>query len=258
MALINCPECGNQISDKAKFCPHCGFDPQTAINMDDFEIEDGVLENYEGIDASVFIPDSVTIIGERAFSRYKFITSISIPDSVTEIGDHAFFDCTGLKSIRIPNSVKRIGDSAFFGCTELKSIIIPDSVTSIGSSAFLDTAWYDDQPDGLAYAGKVAYGYKGTCPSSVTIKESTTCIAGYAFFECTRLTNISIPDSVIEIGEYAFKGCIGLACITIPNSVVSIEATAFECCNNLTIICSRGSYAEKYAKENGIKYKTTD
>ena len=25
MALINCPECNNQISDKAKCCPHCGF-----------------------------------------------------------------------------------------------------------------------------------------------------------------------------------------------------------------------------------------
>ncbi len=26
MALINCPECGKQISDKAKVCIHCGFE----------------------------------------------------------------------------------------------------------------------------------------------------------------------------------------------------------------------------------------
>ena len=25
MALINCPECNREISDKAKSCPHCGF-----------------------------------------------------------------------------------------------------------------------------------------------------------------------------------------------------------------------------------------
>lgn len=25
MALIKCPECGNEISDKAASCPHCGF-----------------------------------------------------------------------------------------------------------------------------------------------------------------------------------------------------------------------------------------
>ncbi|NLD49371.1 MAG: zinc ribbon domain-containing protein, partial [Clostridiaceae bacterium] len=25
MALINCPECNNRISDKAEKCPHCGL-----------------------------------------------------------------------------------------------------------------------------------------------------------------------------------------------------------------------------------------
>ena len=25
MSIINCPECGNKISDNAKSCPHCGF-----------------------------------------------------------------------------------------------------------------------------------------------------------------------------------------------------------------------------------------
>lgn len=29
MALIPCPRCGNQISDKAAKCPHCGFKPST-------------------------------------------------------------------------------------------------------------------------------------------------------------------------------------------------------------------------------------
>jgi hypothetical protein len=31
MALIFCPECQNKISDKAKFCPHCGF-PLDSLN----------------------------------------------------------------------------------------------------------------------------------------------------------------------------------------------------------------------------------
>ena len=26
MALIKCSECGKEISDKAKLCPHCGFE----------------------------------------------------------------------------------------------------------------------------------------------------------------------------------------------------------------------------------------
>jgi TM2 domain-containing membrane protein YozV len=27
MALINCPECGGQVSTHAPACPHCGFNP---------------------------------------------------------------------------------------------------------------------------------------------------------------------------------------------------------------------------------------
>lgn len=25
MALIQCPECGKEVSDKARKCPHCGY-----------------------------------------------------------------------------------------------------------------------------------------------------------------------------------------------------------------------------------------
>ena len=31
MALIKCPECGKQISDKAKVCPHCGIEVQRVL-----------------------------------------------------------------------------------------------------------------------------------------------------------------------------------------------------------------------------------
>lgn len=32
MALINCPECGKQISDKATACPNCGYPIQNGTN----------------------------------------------------------------------------------------------------------------------------------------------------------------------------------------------------------------------------------
>ncbi len=38
------------------------------------------------------------------------LTSVTIPNSVTSIGDEAFSDCTGLTSVTIPNSVTSIGD----------------------------------------------------------------------------------------------------------------------------------------------------
>ena len=84
------------------------------------------------------IPNSVTTIGNAAFSGCTGLTSIEIPSSVANIGRYAFRDCTGLTSIVIPNSVTKIGDHAFSGCSGLTSVTIPNSVTGIGNNAFED------------------------------------------------------------------------------------------------------------------------
>ena len=178
---------------------------------------------------NITIPNTIASIGEDVFSGCTGLTSITIPNSVTSIGWGTFSGCTGLTSITIPDSVTSIGGSAFRGCTGLKSVTIPDSVTSIGSSAFSDTAWYNNQPNGLVYAGKVAYEYKGTmlwC-TSIVLKEGTLGIGAYAFYGCERITNITIPDSVTIIGAAAFYNCTGLTSITIPDSVTSIGWSAF-------------------------------
>lgn len=49
----------------------------------------------------------------RVISPDKLIGSLVLPDSVTEIGDYAFSEYTGLTSIVIPDSVTSIGGNAF-------------------------------------------------------------------------------------------------------------------------------------------------
>ena len=188
--------------------------------------------------ATVNIGDNVKIIPHYAFYNCTKLTSVTIPDSVTSIGEHAFSDCTGLTSVTIGNSVTSIGDYAFDGCNGLKSITIPDSVTSTGNWAFYNTAWYNNQPNGLVYAGKVAYKYKGTMSSntSIVLEEGTLGIGGGAFSDCTGLTSVTIPDSVTSIGGSAFYGCTGLTSITIPDSVTSIGGGAFYNCTGLTTV----------------------
>ena len=187
---------------------------------------------------TVVIKDGVTSIGNFAFSGCTGLTSIEIPNSVTTIVNYAFSGCTGLTSIEIPNSVTTIVNYAFSGCTGLTSIEIPNSVTSIGVQAFINTAWYNNQPNGLIYAGKVAYKYKGTMPdnTSITIKEGTLGIADEAFSSCSGLTSIEIPNSVTSIGDLAFSGCSGLTSIEIPNSVSSIGIGAFYDCSRLVSV----------------------
>lgn len=185
---------------------------------------------------SITIPNSVTSISSYAFQACIGLTSVTIPNSVTSIGDCAFGDCYGLTSIEIPNSVTRIGYLAFARCNGLTSIEIPTSVTSIGNDAFYGTAWYGNQPNGLVYAGKVAYKYKGTMPenTAIVLEDGTTGIADDAFNNCSGLTSITIPNSVTTIGSQTFRDCSNLTSVNIPNSVTNIDYFAFEGCRSLT------------------------
>ena len=99
-------------------------------------VANGCLIKYKGKDSCISIPDSVTSIGNWAFSGCSSLTSITIPHSVTSIESYAFSGCSSLTNITIPDSVTSIGGGAFHGCNNLTSITIPDSVTSIGYGAF--------------------------------------------------------------------------------------------------------------------------
>lgn len=45
MSLIQCPECGNSISDKAKQCIHCGYPIEDYIIQDNNEVVESIDKN---------------------------------------------------------------------------------------------------------------------------------------------------------------------------------------------------------------------
>ena len=239
----------------------------------------GAFSNCGGL-TSVTIPNSVTSTGGNVFSNCSNLTSIHISDlawwcntnlgdlelsnnvhlylgnqeitnlvipfGTTTISSYSFRNCAYITSVTIPNSVTSIGGYAFDGCSNLTSITIPNSVTSIGRFVFNETAWYDNQPDGLVYAGKVAYKYKGTMPNNtnIVLEEGTLGIAGDAFSYCSGLTSVSIPNSVTSIGSYSFSACTNLTSVSIPNSLTSIGDWAFSACPLTSV---------KVEKENPIE-----
>ena len=181
---------------------------------------------------SVEIPYGVKYIGEEAFYNCSALREIGIPGSVEDMGSRAFASSNLLKVV-IGDGVKRIGQSAFESCRVLSEIEIPNSVISIGDNAIVGTEWYENKPNGLVYAGKVLFEYKGDMPggSEIVIEDGTQAIADGAFWYCDKLTKITIPNTVINIGKEAFCGCSGLVSVDIPNSVRSIGIRAFQGCN---------------------------
>ncbi len=104
------------------------------------------------------IPNSITSIGENAFTGGGGFTSVSIPNSVTSIGFSAFRDCTGLTRVVIPSSVTTIGTIAFYNCNGLTNIIIPNSVTSIGEEAFWNCSSLTSISSLIEYPSSVTLG----------------------------------------------------------------------------------------------------
>ena len=187
---------------------------------------------------SITIPESVTWIGNEAFCNCGGLTSVTIPGSVTSILRGAFSHCANLQSVCVSEGVINISDEAFMNSGNLSSITIPSTVKNIGSRAFQGTNWYDNQPEGLVYAGNVAYKYKGTMPegTQIEIREGTLGITNGAFSGCTGLKSITIPNGVTSIPDYTFSGCSSLTSITIPESIISIANKAFKLCGSLTSI----------------------
>ena len=112
--------------------PNFIYEDDVLFNKDKSEIVSFRNQKIE----SYIIPDSVTSIGDYAFSRCSSLSNIVISNSVTNIGKCAFYLCRSLSNIVVPNSVISIGDCAFSCCSSLSNIVIPDSVTHIGNGAF--------------------------------------------------------------------------------------------------------------------------
>lgn len=171
---------------------------------------------------------TVTTIGYDAFYNQK-ITSVKLPNTLLEIGENAFFKCKELNSIDLANSVKTIQNQAFRGCEKLSTILNADAVEFMESSDIYNFPWYDNQPDGVVYLGKVLVAYKGAMPpnTTITVKDGTTQITRHAFSGCKNLVSVSLPNSLRKIEFGAFYGCTNLDDVSIPTSVVDIQQDAF-------------------------------
>lgn len=59
------------------------------------------------------LPQSITYIGQSAFSECRKLTGMDIPEKVQEIGYAAFTGCNSLKEVEFHEGLERIGDDAF-------------------------------------------------------------------------------------------------------------------------------------------------
>ncbi len=181
--------------------------------------------------ANYVIPNTVTNIGQDAFSFCPRLANVTIPSSVSSIGVEAFDNCPSLTSVLIPSSVSSIGLAAFTfctGCTNFSVVSSNSYYASVGGVLFNKaTTTLIQYP-----SGRTSLNY--------AIPNSVTNIGDWAF-GAAALMSVTLPNQVYSIGDDAFYGSMLTGSLTIPNSVSNIGANAFTVCSGLTNVAFQGN-----------------
>lgn len=129
---------------------------------------------YCSVNGVLFNKDKIELI---IYPGGKTEASYTIPNSVTSIGDSAFSRCTNLKSVAIPDSVKSIGKYAFYDCTSMTDVYYSGSETQWKNISGVDGCF-----DGAAIhfaQGEHKHSY------TVAITAPTCTAAGYTVYTCS-------------------------------------------------------------------------
>lgn len=176
-----------------------------------------ILFGYSGNDKEVIVPDGVKEISRDAFFEpYAFLDNSPVSHT--------------LEAITLPDSVKTIGRDAFGNCINLKKISGVEAVNNIEPSAFSGCTGLRDE-NGFIIINEILYWYSGD-EREITIPPIVTEIATGALFDYSLdLKTIHVPDSVKVIHKMAING-------------------------GITIVGNKGGEAERYARDNNLKFKT--
>lgn len=116
--------------------------------------------------SSITVPESinnmtVTKIGAFCFAGNESVETIVLPDTITEIGEYAFSNCPNLKKVIAPGVVK-CGRYAFQNCGKLMEVIMPQNDNTFTgmfkNCASLIIAQISDNDFFTSYYNKAFYG----------------------------------------------------------------------------------------------------
>lgn len=144
-AVSRCPACGQPLppaeeawetppvpvffSPSVQYAMHPGGAAVTGLKEDGEDVIH-VLDVWQG--------RSVVAIGERAFAK-RSLSAVTLPDTLSSIGDYAFSGCKGLRRLNIPQSVATLGTGAFRD-SGLQTISLSGAISRVPRLAFAGCA----------------------------------------------------------------------------------------------------------------------
>ena len=172
----------------------------------------GILYAYHGTAAEYTVPETVRIIGAKAFAGTE-----------------------SLHKIVIPQNVSQIQQGAFAGCTALTEIESPDTLEVLAADAFTDTKWMTNSKEDYLTIGKILIAYRGK-DSVADVPDGIQIINAEAFAEQNGITTVHLPESVREVRDGAFRDCPSLQVVEFGDDLTVIGADAFRNCRTLNYL----------------------
>lgn len=259
---VNIPKTVQTIGEHA--FAECSHLESVTLNDGILTLGNGCFEKCDSL-ASVILPKSITKYDvqypyDGVFAYCDSLKKIVLQNGFRYIPDSMLKNTTGLEEIVIPETVSYIGYRAFYNCDSLVTVKIPKSVKTIYNEAFAECLCLKNVQfsEGLQ---KMYTGSFENCdsiekiilPISLVDMEQRYPYTG-AFDKCDRLEVAIFKNGAKKIPARLLRGTPNLKEVTIPGSVTEIGEEAFADTCLVQINGAAGSVAQKYAKNNGIKF----
>ena len=174
------------------------------------------LGNVKTIGASAFagctslasypFSNALTLIDSLAFS-YSGLTSLELPNSLTSVGDQAFSFCTELASASLSPNLASLGRQAFRSCVNLRSVDTLGDITEVMDGTFDGCSLLSSLPS-FSGVKKIDRNAFRNCArafaAGLDIPASVDEIAGGAFEGCDALAQIEFLGNAPTISSTAF------------------------------------------------------
>ena len=202
-------------------------------DVGDFDLEDDgkSMLAYKGADSFLSVPPPVEKIHTRAVQGNKAVESLFVGDTVTEIGDRAFAGCANLEKVSGAKNVVRCNKSAFAGTKIVEES--REDVTVVATIAVAGKNVEALKVENCRVIAEEAF-FGNTCKKA-EIGDGIEYIGESAFRCCLDLEQVILPATIKEVGEKAFFDCFSLKEVFCKGKAPTGLDKAFQNITNITI-----------------------